>query len=72
MFILVPAHPGCPEQNPESCKMVVVVVVVVMSLAAPPMIIHTQNLHSPNLGASTPGGRGHIRVNFYLIINTGV
>jgi len=28
MFLLVPAHPGCPGQNPESCKMVVVVVVV--------------------------------------------
>jgi len=23
MFLLVPAHPGCPGQNPESCKMVV-------------------------------------------------
>ena len=21
MFILVPAHPGCPGQSPESCKM---------------------------------------------------
>jgi len=27
MFLLVPAHPGCPGQNPNSCKMVVVVVV---------------------------------------------
>jgi len=26
MFLLVPAHPGCPEQSPESRKMVVVVV----------------------------------------------
>ena len=23
MFLLVPAHPGGPRQNPESCKMVV-------------------------------------------------
>jgi len=29
MFLLVPAHLGCPGQNPESRKMVVVVVVVV-------------------------------------------
>jgi len=21
MFVLVPAHPGCPRQDPESCKM---------------------------------------------------
>jgi len=28
MFFLVPAHPGCPGQSPESHKMVVVVVVV--------------------------------------------
>jgi len=27
MFLLVPAHPGCPRQNPESHKMIVVVVV---------------------------------------------
>jgi len=29
MFLLVPAHLGCPGQNPESRKMVVVVVVVI-------------------------------------------
>ena len=29
MFLLVPAHTGCPGQNPESHKTVVVVVVVV-------------------------------------------
>jgi len=23
MHLLVPAHPGCPRQSPESCKMVV-------------------------------------------------
>jgi len=34
MFLLVPAHPGCPGHNPESCKMVVVVVVVVVVVAA--------------------------------------
>ena len=28
MFLLVPAHPGCPGQNPQSHKTVVVVVVV--------------------------------------------
>jgi len=28
MFLLVPAHLGCPEQNPQSRKMVVVVVMV--------------------------------------------
>ena len=22
MYLLVPAHPGCPGQSPESCKMV--------------------------------------------------
>ena len=26
MYLLVPAHPGCPGQSPESCKMVVVCV----------------------------------------------
>jgi len=30
MFLLVLAYPGCPEQNPESRKMVVVVMVVVV------------------------------------------
>jgi len=28
MYFLVPAHPGCPGQSPESCKMVVCVCVV--------------------------------------------
>ena len=23
MYLLVPAHPGCPGQSPESCKIVV-------------------------------------------------
>jgi len=27
MCLLVPAHPGCPGQSPESRKMVVVIVV---------------------------------------------
>jgi len=30
MFILVPAHPGCPGQNLESCTMVVVVLLLVV------------------------------------------
>jgi len=30
MFLLVPAHPVCPGQNPESCKTVVFVCVVLM------------------------------------------
>jgi len=29
MFLLVPAQPGCPRQNPQSCKMVVCVCVCV-------------------------------------------
>jgi len=29
MYLLVPAHPGCPGQSPESCKMVVCVCVCV-------------------------------------------
>ena len=29
MFLLVPAHPGCPGQNPKSCKTVVCVCVCV-------------------------------------------
>jgi len=29
MFLLVPAHPGCPGQNPESHKMVVLLLLVV-------------------------------------------
>ena len=29
MYLLVPAHPGCPRQSPESCKMVVCVCVCV-------------------------------------------
>jgi len=28
MFLLVPVHPGCPGQNPESRKMVVLCVCV--------------------------------------------
>jgi len=27
LFVLVPAHPDCPGQNPESRKMVIIVVV---------------------------------------------
>jgi len=30
-YLLVPAHPGCPGQNPESCKMTVCVRVCVCS-----------------------------------------
>jgi len=30
MFLLVPAHPGCPGQNPKSRKMVVCVCVCSM------------------------------------------
>jgi len=30
MFLMVPAHPGCPGQNPESHKMVVCVCVCVV------------------------------------------
>jgi len=30
MFLLVPAHPGCPGQNQESRNTVVVVVVVIL------------------------------------------
>jgi len=30
MYLLVPAHLGCPGQSPESHKMVVVVVVIVI------------------------------------------
>jgi len=33
MFLLVPAHPGCPGQNPQSRKMVVCVCVVIASTA---------------------------------------
>ena len=29
MFLLVPAHPGCPRQNPQSCKTFVCVCVCV-------------------------------------------
>jgi len=32
MYLLVPAHPGCPGQSPESCKTVVCVCVFVHSL----------------------------------------
>jgi len=32
MFLLVPAHPSCPGQNPKSRKMVVVVVIVVVEV----------------------------------------
>ena len=32
MFLLVPAHLGCPEQNPESCKTVVCVCVCALFL----------------------------------------
>ena len=28
MYLLVPAHPGCPGQSPESCKMVVCHIIV--------------------------------------------
>jgi len=30
MFLLVPAHLGCPGQDPESCETVVVAVVLVV------------------------------------------
>jgi len=29
MYLLVPAHPGCPGQSPETCKMVACVCVCV-------------------------------------------
>jgi len=32
MFLLVPAHLGCPGQNPKSCKMVGCVYVCVLSV----------------------------------------
>ena len=35
MFLLVLAHPGCPRQNPESCKMVVCVCVLGVCVCAP-------------------------------------
>jgi len=34
MFLLVPAHPGCPGQNPESHKTVVSVCLCVLFLSA--------------------------------------
>ena len=37
MFLLVPANPGCPGQNPQSRKTVVVVVVVVVVVAIFPV-----------------------------------
>jgi len=33
MFLLVPAHPGSPGQNPESHKTVVVVMAVAVAVA---------------------------------------
>ena len=30
MYLLIPAHPGCPGQSPESCKMVVCIVCVLL------------------------------------------
>ena len=36
---LVPAHPGSPGQNPESCEMVVVVIVVVVVVRIKHLII---------------------------------
>jgi len=38
MYLLVPAHPGCPEQGPESRKMVVCVCVPVLSVVPVPEI----------------------------------
>jgi len=29
MYLLVPAHPGCPGQSPESCTMVVLYVLLI-------------------------------------------
>ena len=41
MFLLVPAHPVCPGQNPESHKMVVVVVLVVIIVARTVVSLHS-------------------------------
>ena len=40
---LVPAHPGCPGQSPESCKMIVCV--VIRAVVAEPLV------HEPVAGA---------------------
>ena len=56
MFLLVPAHPGCPGQNPKSRKTVVCVCVCLYAIASKrieyPIIldifIHYNNLHSKN------------------------
>ena len=33
MYLLLPAHPGCPKQSPESCKMVCVCVIAMVTTA---------------------------------------
>ena len=42
-IFLVPAHPGSPEQNPESCLMVTVVVVVVVFYGFNCIYIYARN-----------------------------
>jgi len=43
MFLLVPAHPGCPRQNSESRKMVVCVCVHVCMIKQLCMLFKTEN-----------------------------
>jgi len=43
MYLLVPAHPGCPGQSPESRKMVVCVCVLVVLMYHIKIKLFTQN-----------------------------
>jgi len=41
MYLLVPAHPGCPGQSPESCKMVVCVVCIIRYCHSTAQLVQT-------------------------------
>jgi len=47
MFLLVPAHPGCPGQSPESHKMVVCVCMCVLVITTWHAVAHMQQHRNP-------------------------
>jgi len=65
MFLLVPAHPCCPGQNPKSCKMVVCVCVFVCVPGFTFLV-----LAHPGSSGHSPGGRKTVVV-VVVVVNSG-
>jgi len=59
MFLLVPAHPGCSGQNPESCKTVIVVVAVSSSSSSSSSKVYV-NLYSTSSPEPLMRSRDHL------------